>query len=398
MNAARRSGGPVGRDASPGIDALLATKEMVLVCGSGGVGKTTTAAALGLQAAAELGGRVLVLTVDPARRLADALGLGGTGVANAEVRVAPERLPIPVRGELWMAMLDTKASWDDLVTRHAPDQATREAILANPLYRNITGRFVHSHEYIAMERLHELHASGRYDLVIVDTPPSRHALDILDAPARMVEFFGSRLLRWLTVPYRSRLFTAASKPFYQVADRILGSNFLRDIAEFFILFQKMEDGFVRRASQTEAMLADARTTFVVVTTLEAAPSSEARFLLGELGRRGLPLGAVVANRVLPTSLRALDAREAATRLVDTAGPLAEGLAPVLGADPAMVERVLAEVGTRFHDFGVVAARQAEREAELRDLCPLVVSIPWFDSEVDDLSTLARVGMSAWGRG
>jgi len=136
----------------------------------------------------------------------------------------------------------------------------------------------------------------------------------------------------------------------------------------------------------------------VVTTLEAAPSSEARFLLGELGRRGLPLGAVVANRVLPTSLRALDAREAATRLVDIAGPLADGLAPVLGTDQLIVERVLAEVGTRFHDFGVVAARQAEREAELRDLCPLVVSIPWFDSEVDDLSTLARVGMSAWGRG
>lgn len=398
MSAARRPGPSGVRHDPPGIDALLATKEMVLVCGSGGVGKTTTAAALGLQAAAELGGRVLVLTVDPARRLADALGLGGAGVANAEVRVAPDRLPVPIRGELWMAMLDTKASWDDLVARHAPDAATREAILANPLYRNITGRFVHSHEYIAMERLHELHASGRYDLVIVDTPPSRHALDILDAPARMVEFFGSRLLRWLTVPYRSRLFTAASKPFYQVADRILGSNFLRDIAEFFILFQKMEDGFVRRASQTEAMLADARTTFVVVTTLEAAPSSEARYLLDELGRRGLPLGAVVANRVLPTSLRALEAREAAARLVGAADQLAVGLAPALAAAPAMVQRVLSEVGTRFHDFGVVAARQAEREAELRDLCPLVVSIPWFDTEVDDLSTLARVGMSAWGRG
>ena len=397
MSAARRAAPSHHGGDTPGIDALLATKEMVLVCGSGGVGKTTTAAALGLQAAAELGGRVLVLTVDPARRLADALGLGGTGVANAEVRVSPDRLPIPVRGELWMAMLDTKASWDDLVTRHAPDQATREAILSNPLYRNITGRFVHSHEYIAMERLHELHASGRYDLVIVDTPPSRHALDILDAPARMVEFFGSRLLRWLTVPYRSRLFTAASKPFYQVADRILGSNFLRDIAEFFILFQKMEDGFVRRAAQTEAMLADSRTTFVVVTTLEAAPSSEARYLLGELARRGLPLGAVVTNRVLPTTLRALDAREAASRLVDEAPELGEVLAPVVGAEPAMVQRVLGEVGARFHDFGVVAARQAEREAELRDLCPLVVSVPWFDNDVDDLSTLARVGMSAWGR-
>ena len=397
MSAARRAAPSHHGGDTPGIDALLATKEMVLVCGSGGVGKTTTAAALGLQAAAELGGRVLVLTVDPARRLADALGLGGTGVANAEVRVSPDRLPIPVRGELWMAMLDTKASWDDLVTRHAPDQATREAILSNPLYRNITGRFVHSHEYIAMERLHELHASGRYDLVIVDTPPSRHALDILDAPARMVEFFGSRLLRWLTVPYRSRLFTAASKPFYQVADRILGSNFLRDIAEFFILFQKMEDGFVRRAAQTEAMLADSRTTFVVVTTLEAAPSSEARYLLGELARRGLPLGAVVTNRVLPATLRALDAREAASRLVDEAPELGEVLAPVVGAEPAMVQRVLGEVGARFHDFGVVAARQAEREAELRDLCPLVVSVPWFDNDVDDLSTLARVGMSAWGR-
>ncbi|MSX80671.1 MAG: AAA family ATPase, partial [Actinobacteria bacterium] len=164
---------------TPGLDALLASKEMVLVCGSGGVGKTTTAAAIGLQAATELGGRVLVLTVDPARRLADALGLGGVGVGNSEVRVDPARLPNRPQGELWMAMLDTKASWDDLIARHAPDATTREAILANPLYQNITSRFVHSHEYIAMERLHDLHASGRYDLVIVDTPPSRHALDIL---------------------------------------------------------------------------------------------------------------------------------------------------------------------------------------------------------------------------
>ena len=262
------------RDTAPrrGLDGLLAAKEMVLVCGSGGVGKTTTSAALGVQAAMELGGRVLVLTVDPARRLADALGLGAGGIANAEVRIPDDRFPKPPRGELWMAMLDTKASWDDLITRHAPDASTRDAILANPLYRNITGRFVHSHEYIAMERLHELHASGRYDLVIVDTPPSRHALDILDAPARMIDFFGSRLLKWLTVPYRSRLLNAASRPFFQVADRILGSGFLKDIADFFILLQQMEPGFVRRANETQAMLADPRTAFVVVTTLEAAPA------------------------------------------------------------------------------------------------------------------------------
>ena len=224
---------------------LLAAKEMVVVCGSGGTGKTTIAAALGAQAAATVGGRVLVLTVDPARRLATALGVGQLG--NSEVRVPDDAFSaagVKPRGEMWVAMLDTKAGWDELVRRHAPDAKLREQVLANPLYRNITSRFVHSHDYIAMERLQELHASGRYDLVIIDTPPSRNALDLLDAPGRMRDFFGSRLLRWLTVPYRSRLFTMASKPFYQVADRVLGSRFLQDIAEFFILFQAMEPGFV----------------------------------------------------------------------------------------------------------------------------------------------------------
>lgn len=371
---------------------------MVLVCGSGGVGKTTTAAALGLEAATRLGGRVLVVTVDPARRLADALGLGGGAVGNLEVRVPDSLFPTRPRGELWMTMLDTKASWDDLVRRHAPDDATRERILANPLYRNITGRFVHSHDYIAMERLHELHASGRYDLVIVDTPPSRNALDILDAPARMIDFFGGRLLRWLTVPYRSRLFTLASKPFYQVADRILGSGFLQDVAEFFVLFQQMEAGFVRRAKSTEAMLADQRTTFVIVTTLEAAPAAEARYLAKELARRHLPLGAIVANRVLPEALRSVGARQSATRLVDASSALATELAPSLGADPAIVAGVLTELGTRYHDLGVMAARQAERQAELVGVCPLFVSIPWFDHDVDDLAALARVGSCAWNAG
>jgi anion-transporting ArsA/GET3 family ATPase len=385
------------RDTAPrrGLDGLLAAKEMVLVCGSGGVGKTTTSAALGVQAAMELGGRVLVLTVDPARRLADALGLGAGGIANAEVRIPDDRFPKPPRGELWMAMLDTKASWDDLITRHAPDASTRDAILANPLYRNITGRFVHSHEYIAMERLHELHASGRYDLVIVDTPPSRHALDILDAPARMIDFFGSRLLKWLTVPYRSRLLNAASRPFFQVADRILGSGFLKDIADFFILLQQMEPGFVRRANETQAMLADPRTAFVVVTTLEAAPAVEARYLVDELARRSLPLGAVVVNRVLPSAIGEPAARDAATVLVDRAESLGDELGALVGAAPTMVSGVLAEVGKRFQDLGVMAARQNERYAELAAVAPLTVPIPWIEQDVDDLTTLARIGMSAW---
>ena len=259
-----------------GLDALLASKEMVLVLGSGGVGKTTVAAALGLAAAVHQGGQVLVLTVDPAKRLADALGVGALGNTAGRVPDAAfEAAGIEPRGELWAAMLDTKAGWDDLIRRHAPDVQVRDAVLSNPLYQNITSRFVHSHDYLAMEQLHDLHATGDYDLVVVDTPPSRNALSVLDAPSRMIEFFGSRLLRWLTVPYRSRLFTMASKPFYQVADRVLGSGFLRDIADFFVLFQAMEKGFVARAREVEALLGDPRTTFLVVSTLETAPAHEA---------------------------------------------------------------------------------------------------------------------------
>ena len=211
------------------LDNLLASREMILVAGSGGVGKTTIAAALGIAAAERHKGRVLVLTVDPARRLASALGLDEFG--NTPTRIDPAAFGdagVKVRGEMWVAMLDTKAGWDELIRRQAPYPEIRDAVLANPLYENITSRFVHSHEYLAMEQLHDLHARGDFDLVIVDTPPSRSALSILDAPSRMVEFFGSRLLRWLTVPYRSRLFTVASKPFYQVADRVLGSRFLQD--------------------------------------------------------------------------------------------------------------------------------------------------------------------------
>jgi anion-transporting ArsA/GET3 family ATPase len=152
------------------LEQLLTTKEIVISCGSGGVGKTTTAAAAGAMAAAHLGGKVLVLTVDPAKRLANALGLEQFG--NVERRVPAELFHdagVDPRGELHAAMLDTKESWDSLVRNHAPDRQTRDAILANPLYKNITGKFVQSHDYIAMERLYEIHTSGRYDLIIVDT-------------------------------------------------------------------------------------------------------------------------------------------------------------------------------------------------------------------------------------
>lgn len=378
--------------ARPDLAALLAAKEMVLVVGSGGVGKTTAAAAMAASAATELGGRVLVLTVDPARRLADALGVGHLG--NDATRVPDEvftEIGVEPRGELWAAMLDTKAGWDELIERHAPDARLRDSVLANPLYQNITSRFVHSHDYLAMERLHELHSSGEWDLIVVDTPPSRNALAFLDAPGRMKEFFGSKLLKWLTVPYRSRLFTMASKPFYQVADRVLGSRFLQDIAEFFILFQAMERGFVDHAREVERLLGDPRTTFVVVSTLEAAPSHEAAYLARALVRRDLHLGAIVANRVLPNSFTAKAPATSARKLVKQAdGELADDVAAQLDVDRDVVASALATVGTSFHDIALIATREAERAAELGALSPLLVAAPMLDRDVNDVADLLEL--------
>src|SRR5262245_64817570 len=182
------------------FEALLAAREVVVFCGSGGVGKTSVAAASAVAAATRIGGKVLVLTIDPARRLADALGLEAFGNIERRVDLSAYTREEP-RGELYAAMLDTKRSWDELVLRHAPDDATAYRILENRLYHNITARFVQSHDYIAMERLFEIHSSGEFDLIVVDTPPTRNAIDFLEAPARMADFFGSRLLRCMTIPY-----------------------------------------------------------------------------------------------------------------------------------------------------------------------------------------------------
>jgi len=343
---------------------------------------------------------VLVLTIDPAKRLADALGLEGIG--NVERRVPDAVLRdcgLHPRGELWAAMLDTKASWDDLVLRHAPDEETAYRILDNRLYANLTSRFVQSHDYIAMERLYDLHSTGKYDLIVVDTPPSRNALDFLDAPQRMAEFFGGRLLRTLTMPYRlggrrgARLVNFASKPFYQVADRILGTQFLQDIAEFFLNFETMYAGFVTRAHAVERLMHDRRTGFVVVTTLEGAPLREAEFFCTELTARDFHLAAMVLNRVMPDWLLDPAVATAAARLLDDADGIADALVatgdPSL-ADPPRAARVLRTAAESFGNFEVVAAREAELRAELSRLPEVVATVPTFTDDVHDVAGLWRI--------
>ena len=348
------------------VMSLVRDSRMIIVSGPGGVGKTTSAAALGVLAARHFSKRVLVLTVDPARRLATALGLDALGNAEVPVHLAD------AQGSLTMAMIDTKASWDDMVRRHAPDSATRERVLANDLYKTLTSRFVHSHDYVVTERLFDARETGNYDLVIVDTPPSRSALSVLDAPQRMEQFFSSRLLKLLTAPTQSRLLSIASRPFFLVADRILGAAFLSDIAEFFTLFRTMEGPIVSRARRVGALLADPATAYVVVTSAESVAMAEAHYLVDELRRRQHRLEVVLANRLMPTQL--------------ADGASARATAVSSHADSRVHALAKAE-----HAIAQVAARQAGALAEMDGWGIDVVLSESRSGDITDVGALLALG-------
>lgn len=381
-----------------GLDTAVAAREVLVVCGAGGVGKTTTAAAVAARVSMELSAKVLVLTIDPARRLADAMGLEAIG--NKEVRVegvgavggtAP-------RGELWAAMLDATASWDDLVRTHAPDGATRDAILANQLYRNLTSRLVHSNDYVAVERLHELRQSGRYDLIVVDTPPSRHALDFLEAPSRMVDFFQSPLQRWLMAPAATRLGGLAARSFAAVADRLLGSTFVRDIAQFFTLFNTLAAGVVQRAGEVERDLTGPRTGYVVVTTAEEVPASEAGLLVDELHRRRLEVVAVVANRVQPSALLEREPTAAARHLATEADEAARAIGAgrrSTAAETTARGRVLQAAARSFLDRRAAASLEAATLDRLAVERGELVRVPWLGGDITDLEGLLALAEHLW---
>jgi anion-transporting ArsA/GET3 family ATPase len=281
----------------------LLSRRVIACVGAGGVGKTTLAAAIGL-GAAKRGRRVLVLTIDPARRLADALGLGALGSEPEPIaRELLTGLGVPAGGELSAMMLDMKRTFDELVARFAPDAAARERILANRIYQHVSDALAGSAEYSAMEKVYEMSARPEFDLVVLDTPPSAHALDFLEAPERLIGLLDSRLVQLLLHPAMSagrlglRLFQRGAHQAFALIERISGIGFLEDISEFLLAFEGMSEGFRRRAEAVRRLLFGPETAFV----LAAAPSREsvahANDLLARLEARGAQVVGVVANRV-----------------------------------------------------------------------------------------------------
>ena len=367
------------------VDELLSDKRICICAGSGGVGKTTTSAAIAAGMAAR-GKKVAVLTIDPAKRLADSLGLPELG--NTERQVDPalfEEAGVEAGGELWAMMLDSKATFDEVVERHAPDEETRERILSNRIYQQLSNALAGSQEYMAMEKLFEIHAEDRYDLLVLDTPPTRNALDFLDAPKRLTQFIEGRALQVFLKPtgFAGKLFGRGASMGLSVLTRITGVDLLRDLSEFFQAFSGMVGGFRERAKRVNELLSSDETSFLVVCGPQGEPIDEAVYFHRKLVEAEMPFGGVIVNRVHYDE--ALDAPS--ERIADElAGELPDELAERVTANYADW-RALAERDRRNVDH---LAREMRTRA--------VIEVPELDSDVHDLAGLMSINRYLFASG
>ena len=358
---------------------------VIVTCGSGGVGKTTTAAAMALLGA-EAGRRTVVLTIDPARRLAQSMGL-------TELDNTPRVVTGVDGGQLFAMMLDMKRTFDDVVLEHStPERA--EAIFANPFYQSLSSSFAGTQEYMAMEKLGQLVAAKEWDLIVVDTPPSRSALDFLDAPNRLGRFLDGRMIRVITAPARAggrtgmKVMTAGIGVFAKVFSRVLGGDLIRDLSAFVSALESMFGGFRERAQQTYELLKAPGTAFVVVAAPEPDALREASYFVERLSAEHMPLAGLIVNRMHYTSVTEPFAAARAEAAADT---LAAKNDPSLALTVAAL-RVHAEVAAAAeHD-----ARMAKRFTAAHPAVGMV-AVPALTADVHDLEGLRQIGQLLGGQ-
>lgn len=277
------------------LESVVAQSHVIVCCGSGGVGKTTTAAVIALHAALQ-GRKTVVVTIDPARRLADALGLDGLTNEPAQIPGLPEG-----SGEMWAMMLDTKATFDGLVRRYATDSNQTEQILENSFYRNISTSLSGTQEYMASEKLYELAIESDYDLVVVDTPPTRNALDFLEAPRRLAKFLDHRIYKVLMLPTRGivKAVNVAAQTLLRSISKVVGTEVIADAIAFFGAFEGMEQGFKERAAEVDSLLSQPDTAFILIASPHADTMAEAQFFAARLRELRITVRALIVNRMQP---------------------------------------------------------------------------------------------------
>ena len=359
------------------VGELLADKRVCICGGSGGVGKTTISASIAMGMAAE-GRKVAVVTIDPAKRLANSLGLEELG--NEPRLVDPavfEAAGVEMKGELWAMMLDAKRTFDEVIERLAPDERTRDDILANRIYQELSNAVAGSQEYTAMSKLYDLDRDYDFDLLVLDTPPSRNALDFLDAPDRLTQFLEGRALQVFLRPtgLATRIVGRGTGVVFSVLKRVTGVDLLQDLSVFFRSLGGLIDGFKERAKQVNALLADSETVFLLVTSPEREPIDEAIFFWRKLKAARMPFGGVLVNRVHHDEAPDADPEEVAAALEDELGP-----------------KLAAKVAENFRDYQVLARRDRaniERLAGKLDDRRIVL-LPYLDEDVHDAGGLARI--------
>jgi anion-transporting ArsA/GET3 family ATPase len=359
------------------VSDLLAGKRVCVCGGSGGVGKTTTSAAIALGMAAE-GAKVAVVTIDPAKRLANALGL--QELENEPRRVAPERLtgaPAKFRGELWAMMLDPKRTFDELIERVAADAERAEEIKRNRVYRELSTAVSGSQEFTAVAKLYELERDGNFDLLVLDTPPSRNALDFLDAPTRLTSFLEGRALKAFIRPtgLGMRVLGRGAAPLLGALRRVTGVDLIGDLTTFFALLGDMTEDFSERARGVERMLKASTTAFVLVTSTQQAAIDEAIWFRRTLTEGGLPFAGVIVNRVHHDILGEAEPDDLISAL-----------------DAELTGDLAARVAANFFDYHRLARRDAHNVARLRDELgdQLLLLVPHLDDDVHDIEGLLRV--------
>jgi anion-transporting ArsA/GET3 family ATPase len=362
---------------------LVEHRHILICCGTGGVGKTTTAAALAIEGA-QLGRDVVVVTIDPAKRLANTLGLAQLSNSAREIPRATwdPTGSAPASGRLHALMLDTETTFDQLVETYALNEEQAQRILANRFYRNIAGALSGTQEYMAMEKLYELHDRGGFELIVVDTPPTRHALDFLDAPRRLTRMLDNRVFRMLMVPTRSvvRVGSVAAQAFLRTISRVVGTEAVDDVVSFFRAFEGMEDGFRERAREVMQLLAADETAFILVTSPRRDAVEEAEFFAARLADGDFAVDALVVNRLH-------------ARYCDTDPAALQARAAELSARPGEEAARLAAHFANLADLEGVAVRErlalAGLEHRIGDAS--VAHVPELGHDVHDFTALRAVG-------